>query len=484
MNAADCIALLPLLTIATTAVVVMIAIAIRRNHTAVFILSLIGLTAALASLRLAASAVSRQITSLLLVDAYARLYMALLIAAAGFACLFGFDYLKRRRERPEEFYLLVLLATTGAMVLVASRHFVSLFLGLELLSVALYSLIAYVRTESSSIEAGIKYLVLAASSSAVLLFGLALIYAKSGSMDLSQFAAVMTTAARPANFLALLTGLMLVLTGIGFKLAVVPFQLWTPDVYEGAPLPVTGFIATVSKAGMFGFLLRWFHVHDAGVAGVPGLVVTLIAIASMLAGNLLALLQTNVKRILAYSSIAHMGYLLVALLAGGPLGASAATYYLAAYVATILGAFGLMTVLSGPHQEAAPIEAYRGLFWKRPLLAAAFTTTLLSLAGIPLTAGFLGKFYVIAAGASQSRWILLFTLVASSTLGLFYYLRIVVAMYSTSRDADFEAEGPPALPVSLPVTVALATLTGLIVMLGVYPEPLWRVILEATRALG
>jgi NADH-quinone oxidoreductase subunit N len=483
MNTADVLALLPLLTIATTAGAVMIAIAIRRNHKVVAILSLVGIATALASLGLATAAAPRQITSLLLLDSYARLYMALLLAAAGFAFLFGYEYLKLRRERPEEFYLLGLLATTGAMVLVSSRHFVSFFLGLELLSIALYSLIAYTRTESSSIEAGIKYLVLAASSSAALLFGFALMYAESGSMELSQFSALMAASSRSAHTLPLLTGLMLALTGVGFKLAVVPFQLWTPDVYEGAPLPVTAFIATVSKAGIFAFLLRWFHVHDAGLAGVLGLILTLIAIASMLTGNLLALLQTNVKRILAYSSIAHMGYLLVAMLAGGTLGAPAATYYLAAYVATILSAFGLMTVLSGPQHEAASIEAYRGLFWRRPLLAAAFTTTLLSLAGIPLTAGFLGKFYVIAAGASQSRWLLLFTLVASSTIGLFYYLRIVAVMYAQPKDAAFDGEST-APPLSLPAGFALVILTAVIALLGIYPTPLWGFIVEATRALG
>jgi NADH-quinone oxidoreductase subunit N len=482
MNAADFVALLPLITISTTAVVVMIAIAIRRNHKVTVAISLIGVAAALASLLLAASAAPRQIASLLVLDAYSRLYMAILLGAAGFVFPFAYDYLKRRQERPEEFYLLVLLATTGAMVLVVSSNFASFFLGLELLSVALYSLIAYVRTKSASIEAGIKYLILAASSSSILLFGLALIYAESGSMELSQFAAVMTRTSGPANTF-LLIGLMLVLTGIGFKLAVVPFQLWTPDVYEGAPLPVTAFIATVSKAGMFAFLLRWFHVHDVGVAGAPGLVLTIIAIASMLTGNLLALAQTNVKRILAFSSIAHMGYLLVALLAGGPLGAPAATYYLIAYAATILGAFGLMTVLSGPRYEAASIDDYRGLFWKRPLVAGAFTTTLLSLAGIPLTAGFLGKFYVIAAGASQSRWVLLFTLVASSTIGLFYYLRIIVAMYSQPEGPGLEAESSTR-PLPLPSTLALAALTGLIFLLGVYPAPLWDAIIAVTRDLG
>jgi NADH-quinone oxidoreductase subunit N len=483
MNAADFVALLPLITISATAILLMIAIAIRRNHKVALMISLIGVAAALASLPIGASAEPRQITSLLVLDSYSRLYMAILLGAAAFVFLFAYDYLKRRQERPEEFYLLVLLATTGAMVLVVSLNFVSFFLGLELLSVALYSLIAYVRTESASIEAGIKYLVLAASSSSILLFGLALIYSNSGSMDLSQFAAAMIRPTGSANTVSLMTGLMLVLTGVGFKLAVVPFQLWTPDVYEGAPLPVTAFIATVSKAGMFAFLLRWFHVHDGGLSGAPGLVLTIIAIASMLMGNLLALLQTNVKRILAFSSIAHMGYLLVALLAGGQLGAPAATYYLIAYAATILGTFGLMTVLSGTRCEAAAIDAYRGLFWKRPLLAGAFTTTLLSLAGIPLTAGFLGKFYVIAAGASQSRWLLLFTLVASSTIGLFYYLRIIVVMYSQPGDPGLEGESSTQ-PLSLPATLALTALTGLILLLGVYPAPLWDVILAVTRDLG
>src|SRR3984893_1764720 len=483
MGVADFVVLLPLIAVSTTAVVLMIAIAVRRNHKVAVAISLMGLAAAFGSLPLAVSDVPRQVTSLFILDSYSLLYIAILLCAAAFVFLFGYDYLGHRQEYREEFYLLILLATTGAMVLVVSRHFASFFLGLELLSVALYALISYARTQSASIEAGIKYLVLAASSSSVLLFGLALIYADSGSMELSQFAAVMSRTAGPTNTFPLLTGLMLVLTGVGFKLAVVPFHLWTPDVYEGAPLPVTAFIATVSKAGMFAFLLRWFHVHDVGLAGAPGLVLTIVAIASMLTGNLLALSQTNIKRILAFSSIAHMGYLLVALLAGGSLGAPAATYYLIAYAATILGAFGLMTLMSGPRYEATSIDDYRGLFWKRPLVAGAFTTTLLSLAGISITAGFLGKFYVIAAGASQSRWVLLFTLVASSTIGLFYYLRIIVAMYSQPEGPGLEAESSTR-PLPLPATLALAALTGLIFLLGVYPAPLWDAIMAVTRDLG
>jgi NADH-quinone oxidoreductase subunit N len=475
MHTAHLVVALPLLLMSATTVIAMLSIAIQRNHAAVTAISLIGVGASLWSLLFAASAVPQQLSSLLIFDSYSLLYMALLLCAAAFVILLSYNYLKQRHEHREEFYLLILLATTGAMVLTASRHFISLFLGLELLSVSLYALIAYIRSETVSIEAGIKYLVLAASSSSVLLFGLALIYAESGSMDLSQFAATLNhTATFP-----LVGGLMLALTGVGFKLAVVPFHLWTPDVYEGAPLPVTAFIATVSKGGMFALILRWLHLPGTGITGTTAIVLSIMAIASMLTGNLLALTQTNVKRILAYSSIAHMGYALVALLAGGALGASAATYYLAAYFTTILGAFGVMTILSESHHEAAFIDDYRGLFWRRPVLAAAFTAMLLSLAGIPLTAGFLGKFYVIAAGASQSRWILLFTLVVSSTIGLFYYLRILAAMYAKTSDTT---DSKTALP--LPATVAVAVLTALIFLLGLYPAPLWNAIVSAARNLG
>ena len=483
MNAADLAVLLPLLTTSATAIAVMIAIAIRRSHQAVLAISLLGVAMAVGSLFYAASAVPRQVTALLVLDSYALLYIAILLCATAFVLVFGYDYLKGRREHQEEFYLLVLLATAGAMVLVISRHFASFFLGLELLSVALYALIAYTRTESASIEAGMKYLILAASSSSVLLFGLALIYAETGSMDLSLFAAVMTSPSGRGNAIPLLAGLMLVITGVGFKLAVVPFHLWAPDVYQGAPLPVTAFIATVSKGGMFALLLRWFQVQDAAIGTAPGVVLSVIAIASMIAGNLLALRQPNLKRLLAYSSIAHMGYLLVAFLAGGTLGAPAATYYLVAYFVTILGAFGLMTVLSDSRGETALIEDYRGLFWRRPLIAGALTTMLLSLAGIPLTAGFLGKFYVIAAGASRAKWVLLLTLVVSSTIGMFYYLRVLVAMYSGSDDSRRERDlDAPNLP--LPSTLAVAALTGLVFVLGVYPAPLWDAIKAVTRDLG
>src|SRR5580700_656230 len=374
---------LPLLITALTSVVVMIAIAIKRSHRAAAAITFVGFAASFISLWPAFSAAPVPIASLLTVDQYALVYMALVLAAGAAVVLLAFPYLERRSEHKEEFYLLLILATLGSMVLTAASHAVSLFLGIELLSIALYALISYPRTEALPVEAGIKYLVLAASSSAFLLFGLALLYITEGSMDLGR----MGHSSELAGGFVPLAGMVLVVTGIGFKLAVVPFHLWTPDVYQGAPLPVAAFIATVSKGGVFAFLLRWLEI-GGGASPALLLVLATVAIASMLAGNLLALRQTNIKRLLAYSSIAHMGYFFVAVIVGGALGRAAATYYLICYIVTILGAFGSLMALSSGARDAETFEDVRGLFWRRPVLASVFTAMILSLAGIPLTAGF------------------------------------------------------------------------------------------------
>jgi NADH-quinone oxidoreductase subunit N len=468
---------LPLLIVALTSLAVMIGIAIKRSHRAAAIISFAGLTASFVSLWPAFSAAPARITALLIVDRYALVYMALVLAASAAVVLLSFSYLACRSEHKEEFYLLLILAVAGSMVLAASSHMVSLFLGLELLSISLYALISYPRIEALPVEAGIKYLVLAASSSAFLLFGLALLYVAEGSMDFSSIGGVSSDL---AGGLVPLAGMVLVITGIGFKLAVVPFHLWTPDVYQGAPLPVAAFIATVSKGGVFAFLLRWLGL-GGGASGTVLLVFGIIAIASMLAGNLLALRQTNVKRLLAYSSIAHMGYFLVAVVAGGTLGRAAATYYLAAYMVTILGAFGsLLTLSSGTH-EAETFDDIRGLFWRRPLLASVFTAMILSLAGIPLTAGFLGKFYVLAAGASAAAWTLVIVLILSSTIGLVYYLRVIVAMFT---DAERPGTDGDRGTLAIAPGVVLAVLTAALFVLGVYPGPFWDAIKAASAGPG
>jgi NADH-quinone oxidoreductase subunit N len=470
---------MPWLILAGTPVAVMLEIAFYRDHLVTAVLTVAGLVAAWIVLSLSATAEPAQITPLLIVDGYARFFMGLMIAATIVVVLLSYNFFSGIADHPEEFYVLLLLATLGSTVLVASSHFVSFFLGLEVLSVSLYALIAYPHGQQNRIEAGLKYLILAGVSAAFLLFGLALVYASTGAME---FAAAIS--ARPVDARlhpqVLLAGWGLIVVGIGFKLAVVPFHLWTPDVYEGGPPPVTAYVATVSKGAVFVLLVRLFT--DAGIQReMPtALVFSLIAIASMLVGNLLALLQDNVKRILAYSSIAHFGYLLIALLAGGALATTAVAFYLIAYFVATLTAFGVVTVLSGRNRDADALIDYRGLFWRRPLLAGIFTATLFSLAGIPLTAGFVGKFYLVAAGVQSALWLLVIILVVNSAIGLFYYLRVIAVMY-----VQLPVRDEVSVPVSfLPLagSAVLAVLALSLIWLGVYPAPVIEIIRKAIAA--
>jgi len=408
-------------------------------------------------------------------DNYALFFMGLIFSATIAIALFAYEYLKKRNVIQEEFYLLLLMASLGAAVLVASSHFVSFFLGLETLSVSLYALLAYLRTDERGLEAAIKYLILAAVSSAFLLFGMALLYAQFGTMEFAEFAEFAKLAGQAADTnvggLMLLAGTVMVIAGIGFKLALVPFHMWTPDVYEGAPAPVTAFVATVSKGAVFGLLLRYFGRPDIPLNSSLFLVFSVIAVASMFIGNLLALFQRNIKRILAYSSIAHLGYLLVAFLADGAFMVTSVTFYLVAYFVTTLAAFGTIIFLSGEDSEADTLEHYRSLAWHRPWTAGIFTGILLSLAGIPLTAGFLGKFYVLSAGVHSSLWFLVLMLVVNSAIGLFYYLRIIRIMFDGPEDdrSDYHAAQTALFPIG---SITLAVLFFLLLWLGIYPGPM------------
>lgn len=464
VNGEDFIALLPLLILAGTAVVVMLAVAVHRSHALSAALTFAGLALSFASLRVAARYLPRPVTPLLALDRYALFFIGLILAAGMVFVLLAYGYFQKFEDDHDELYILMLVATVGSAVLVSSSHFVSLFLGLELLSVALYGMIGYPRRRPMPLEAGIKYLVLAAVSAAFLLFGMALVYASLGTMQFSEIASRL--GGPPFDRWLILPGMALIVTGFGFKLAVVPFHLWTPDVYQGAPAPVAAYIATVSKGAVFALLLRYFYGTDAHALPSLFLAFSMIAIASMIAGNLLALLESNVKRILAYSSIAHLGYLLVAFQASGALAPRAIAFYLVAYFVTMLGAFGVVGILSDNRNDADSLEAYRGLFWRRPAVAAIFTLMLLSLAGIPVTAGFIGKFFVLAAGASAARWSLVVVLATSSAIGLYYYLRIVIAMYGEAGERRVETA------MTVPAAFALSLLSAALVFLGVFPQPL------------
>jgi NADH-quinone oxidoreductase subunit N len=471
MNTNDLLALLPLLLIAASAVVVMLGIAFKRSPALAAGLTLAGLTAAFVSIRAAVPIVPRQVTPLLLVDNYALFYIGLIVASAAVVVVLSYQYFKDHEGQREEIYLLLLLATLGCAVLVAGSHFASFLLGLELLSVSLYGMLAYITDRKVALEAGIKYLILASASAAFLLFGMALIYADTGTMEFSQLS---------GSGFTLLAGIALTITGIGFKLGVVPFHLWTPDVYQGGPPPVTAFVATTSKSAMVALMLRYVYMSGALRYHTVFLVFAIIAVLSMCAGNFLALRQTNVKRILAYSSIAHFGYILVAFLVASTMAIEAVAFYLMAYTVTMLAAFGIVTVLSSSGRDLEYLEDYRGLFWRRPAIAGVFTAALLSLAGIPATMGFVGKFYILAAGANAQAWPLIVILVVTSVAGLFYYLRIVAALYADP--AEHVAPAPAA--VSRSATLVLAVLAILVIWFGVYPTPLLNLIRTFTGMVG
>ncbi len=467
MTIDDLIALSPLLAIAVVSLALMLLIAFYRNARAALVCALVGIALAFALLPVAASRAPRQITPLLILDQYALFYLGLLFVACFAVALLAHGYLGRLGGQLEEFYLMLLLAVAGGAALVMSAHFASFFLGLEILSVSLYVLIAYPRKSARGVEAGIKYLILAAASAAFTLFGMALIYAELGTMEFAQMASAPAGAGVRQELL--LIGQAMIFVGVGFKLAVAPFHVWAPDVYEGAPAPVTAFIATVSKGAVFALLARYFANLGDEVFRQFFPALAAIAVASMFVGNLLALAQTNVKRILAYSSIAHLGYLLVAFLAGGSLGATAVAFYLVAYFVTNLIAFGVVAILSG-RKEADEIEDYRGLFWRRPWLATIFLTALLSLGGIPLTAGFMGKFIILMAGVGSALWLLAVILALNTMISFYYYLRVAFMMFRDAPEGEAAAVAAPSL--SFVGGAALAILTLSLVWIGVYPGPL------------
>lgn len=466
MNKSDLISLIPLWILSSAAILNFFSISIKRNHKIIFLITMISLLVDFIFITTYSIHHQHSIEPLLIIDGFGVFNIGLILLTTLVVVMMSYAYFEQREERKEEYYILLILAALGTAIMVISKHFVSLFLGLEILSVSLYALIAYLRKRERSDEAGIKYLILAAFSSAFLLFGMALIYAATGSMSFQAIASWLSSAQQVPLLIWCGFGMMLV--GIGFKLGVVPFHMWTPDVYEGAPAPVTAFIATVSKGGMIALLVRFFTILNGHQYPLFVTVFTVIAIASMFVGNFLALRQSNVKRLLAYSSIAHIGYLLVAFMAGGALGTQAISFYLVAYFITSLGAFGIMATLSDKERDAELMDDYRGLLWRRPLTAITFSAMLLSLAGIPLTAGFIGKFYVIAAGVGTSHWLLVFSLVINSVIGLYYYIKLIAVMFDQKHVAKPSEELQPLVYIISSFTMAIL---GIVLLwLGVHPE--------------
>ncbi|MDF7759862.1 NADH-quinone oxidoreductase subunit NuoN [Kosakonia cowanii] len=466
------IALLPLLIVGLTVVVVMLSIAWRRNHFFNATLSVVGLNVALLSLWFVGHAGAMDVTPLMRVDGYAMLYTGLVLLASLATCTFAYPWLEGYSDNKEEFYLLVLIAALGGILLANANHMASLFLGIELISLPLFGLVGYAFRQKRSLEASIKYTILSAAASSFLLFGIALVYAQSG--DLSFVAIGKHLGEGVLHEPLLLAGLGLMIVGLGFKLSLVPFHLWTPDVYQGAPAPVSTFLATASKIAIFGVLMRLFLYAPVGNSEAVRVVLGVIAFVSIIFGNLMALSQTNIKRLLGYSSIAHLGYLMVALIAlhGGQMSMESVGVYLAGYLFSSLGAFGVVSLMSSPYRgpDAESLYSYRGLFWHRPILSAVMTVMMLSLAGIPMTLGFIGKFYILAVGVQANLWWLTAAVVVGSAIGLYYYLRVAVSLYLNAPQ-QLNRDAPSNWAYSAGGIVVLISAL-LVLVLGIYPQPL------------
>lgn len=461
MTGTDFLCLTPLMIIAGAPVLMMLFVAIKRNLTIIYGFSIVAFIAAFLSLFVVLPAIPFKLSTLLVFDQFSILFFGIIILGSMLVTLISWDFIINQESEKEEYFIIMFIAALGSMILVSACNFVTLFLGLETLSISLFILIAYRRARRQSIEASVKYLVLASVSSAFLLFGMGLIYADTGTLEFSQIGRVLTFTDFSSPLL--LTGFGMMLVGIGFKMALVPFHMWTPDIYQGGPVPVTTFIATISKGAVmallirFFFAIRGFHNHNFVI------VITLLAVLSMFVGNILAIRQQNIKRILAYSSIANMGYLLVTLLTGNEYGIKAATFYIISYTITTLGAFEIVGLLSSRQNEREHLDQYKGLFWKNPFVAIVFTLSLLSLAGIPITAGFIAKFYIVFSGINSGLWLLVISLIINTVIGLYYYLRVITALFSPPGDADFP-------PITLTGHVVLAIVAIGILWLGIFPE--------------
>jgi NADH-quinone oxidoreductase subunit N len=438
----------------------MIVVSILRNYNVVFGFSVFSLLAAFSSIFFIFPSVPHTIEPLFIIDAYSLFFLGIIIISALLVTFLSYDYIKQLTGVREEYYIVLFTSTLGAALLAVANHFVLFFLGLETLSISLYILIAFQRSKSNSIEAGIKYLILASVSSAFLLFGMALIYTALGTMQFTEIVKSLIPGSQLSPLV--LSGFGMMMVGIGFKLALVPFHMWTPDVYQGAPAPVTAYVATVSKGAVMSVLIRFFFNLKGFDNQYLFISISGIAILSMFVGNILAIRQKNIKRLLGYSSIANMGYLIIILLTGSDKGIQASVFYLISYFFTTIGAFGVITLLSTNEYEAEKIEDFKGLFWKRPGIAIVFTLSLLSLAGIPLTAGFIAKFYVILEGMNAGLMFLIISMIINSVIGLYYYLRIITTLFSSTSDTKL-----PELSIAGNITLVIVGIG--ILILGIYP---------------
>jgi NADH-quinone oxidoreductase subunit N len=463
----------PLLVLAGGALVILVvtALGVRRppRGTWALLTAAIGLGALVAAIiqwnRVDDDGAFGIVANALVVDGFSVFLTALIAVAVVLAALLADGYLRRERLDGPELYILMLLSATGGVMMAMANDLVVLFLGLEVLSIALYVLAGYHVRRAESSEAALKYFVLGAFSSAFLLYGIALVYGATGSTNLGSISNFLSTNVLGEDGL-LLAGFALLLVGLGFKVAAVPFHVWTPDVYQGSPTPVTAFMASASKAAGFAGLLRVFVSTFGLYEDDWRPVVFVLAVLTLLVGAVLAIVQTDVKRMLAYSSISHAGFVLVGVQAASDRGVSGALFYLLAYTFMVVGSFGVVTLVGRRGDDDHSLDSYRGLATRQPVLALVFTIFLLAQAGVPFTSGFLAKFYVIGAAVDSNSYALAILAMLAAAVSAYLYLRIVVAMYMTADEEGEPAREKVRVPalarVSLGVALAVTVLFGLV----------------------
>ena len=457
-------ALLPVLVILATAAVVLLADLLpREGKEHLGGIALAGVVGALiASLWQWGSPV-RAFRDMVVLDDYALFFDVVICYAAALIVLLSMDYLRREGAESGEYYALVLFSSAGMMLLASAGDLIVVFLALELMSLSLYILAGLFKTRLASGEASLKYFLLGAFASSFLLYGVALLYGATGTTTLDRLA--VSAAGRTGDPLFVI-GLGLLLVGFGFKISSVPFHMWAPDVYEGAPTSITALIATGSKAAAFAALIRVLTVALRGSQPDWSALLWALAALTMTVGNVVALAQSNLKRMLAYSSIAHVGYMLMGLVAGGAAGAGAVLFYLLAYTFTTVGAFGALSLCARAGEDAVEVGDYAGFSRRHPVLAATLALFLLSLIGIPPLAGFVAKFYLFGSAVRAGYVWLTVIAVLNSAVAAYYYLRVIVYMYMREPDGEGVAVAP-SLAGGLALTLALVG----IVVLGLIPAP-------------
>ena len=487
----DLLALLPELIVVVTACLVIaldpITPASRRDLLAWLSLGALalclGLTAGqIGTLNIRVSAFS----DLVVIDAYARFWKVLLYGVTGLTILMSLQYLKAERIHLGEYYGFILLALSGMMVMVSGADLLTIYLGTELMSLSLYVMTGLNRSKPRSLEAAAKYFVLGAFSSGILLYGISLLYGMAGSTKLASIASAIGT--HGANDPLVLIATILVAVGFSFKLAAVPFHMWTPDVYQGAPTSVTAFMAVAAKAASFAAFMRVFVEGLGGLKADWSLLFLLIALVTLVLGNVVAIVQTNIKRMLAYSSIAHAGYALIGFVAAGrAVGPSGSTpglasvmIYLALYSFMTLGAFAVIGMLRKGEREGEEIEDFTGLAKRQPLAAFLMLVFMVSLAGIPPTAGFIGKFYVFMAAVDAGlAWLAAIALLFAA-VSAYYYMRVVMVMYMREPDPAAVA---PRLVTSPALSFVLACAVAGVILFGLFPNPLVSFALQSVLTL-